>query len=334
MSLGVYSIFFFLISLPGLLFRRIYYSGEFAKQYTPKNLVLAIFYSMIIGIVVLYCSGLIYNQSVSSFFKWNTISSETCKNILEELYKKPSSLNSIDLLFDELFVKKILFFLLIIVSTSIVSSSFIYILVRTFKLDKRISFLRFSNHWYYYLRGEFLQFKQFKTKYKSIELVLADILVNTSDGNNILYTGNVSQYEIDKQTNSLDSIYLSDAQKKVGNDVSDINSTCLVIPYKNVLNINLRVVYTPKSNRDWFKIYENFHILLIFIFFSIPFFWNFSNFSSPLIAKFLMAYFFSTIPSFPNLYIENDKKIWTTIFQFGMITLFVIGLYYLLNWVF
>lgn len=300
MSLGWYSILFFVISLPGLLFRRTYYWGAFTAQYKAKNFILSIFYSMLIGILIVYLSLYVFNNSVVEFFKWSKITNKTFDNLITQLNSSTGINYIIKLLDTPKVVKKLITLVLLVFSISALLGAISFKIVRLFKLDIIIPFLKFSNHWHYYFRGEFLKFKEFNSTKNKAAFVYADILSDKGNGETVLYHGIVSQYELDKHnSNQLDTIHLTNPGRYKGKESSEIKSDCLILPYSRVLNINLRVAEIDLSDRsekidNWIKILLPLFTLVFAI---LPFFLGlFKTWQFPWLATFLLGNTMGTIP--------------------------------------
>ncbi len=310
MDIGVYSFLFFLVALPGIIFRRFYYQGEFSKQFTPRYFVLSLFYSSLIGVFILYLSICFYNSFMVEMFGWDSFSKQKVKTLILSCIgdNQMNALDLIDLLFLKSFIFKCLSLSLTIVFISWFSAIFSFQVVRILRLDKIFSFLRFSNYWYYYLRGEFLQFKDFKTDYKKIDLVYADVLLDTGNEGTKLYSGTLKQYIIDKSNDSLETLYLADVvrYKKGDPEPKTIPSHCFILPYSKIININLRVAYTKKAEKKDFEGYFSFYVkkylaLIMIVFAILPFIRGFHSlwetYSYPLFAKSLASIYFLLLPA-------------------------------------
>lgn len=353
MNLEIYSLFFFVFAFPGLIARRFYYSKEFSKQFTPKNFVVSLFYSFILGIGIIYISSVLYNILIPKFTGWSKINSNLISN-LYTTYCGKNAISLVKLLFNDTFLLKIVILGLITISFSIVIALVTYNFIRILRLDKKISFLRFSNHWFYYFRGEFLHFSEFKEKESKISkkkfFVYADILTDTANSGTLLYSGVVKQYELNKDTNDLETIYLSEVLRwKKDGTAKEVHSDCLIIPYKNVLNINLNTIIqekiqTENSKNTNFKIltftranYDRIEPIILLFFFCIPFFDFFNiiknNFAHVITAKILIALFVFMLPKLGYNLIYDRKKI-NPLFVFlalFLILLMYYGIYKLLD---
>lgn len=342
MSLGIYSFLFFLIALPGIIFRRFYYQGEFSNQFYPKQLIISLFYSFIIGIFIIYLSFLFYNNFLSSIFNFNPISKDTAKSVLNSIFSGDSStINLLDNLFNSSFVLKFFILSLIIIFISWLLAITTYHLVRELKLDIKIKSLSFDNHWYYYFRGEFLRFKDFNVKFKKIDLVTADILVKIDDHSTILYRGAVKQYYLDKTSNKIETIHLSDTSKEDSDGNSKkIPGHCFIIPFEKVININLKVAYTTYQNSSINVFIKKHQLNLMVIFLLLPY----SILLTPLSLEFenifiaisLLSIFFMMIPSVFDVLSDknkNSKDKISVIIGYFFIGLITFGIYKLFIWI-
>lgn len=205
MSLTIdFILLFILIVIPGFLFKRFYFYGEFSKQFSTKDSVYkSTFYSFIPGILI----------QVSCFAIYTTL--------------WPSDFNNIDVLYTVKFLlaktnqtspNKATEFInngfsgfwkyeLSVFATAILLGAILSRLVRLFKFDLRYKFLRFRNHWFYVFSGEINSLRKFrlaKKKLGDIESLTnffsyypphVDILVNNHSGQ-ALYSGYVIDYVV------------------------------------------------------------------------------------------------------------------------------------------
>jgi hypothetical protein len=174
-------------------------------------------------------------------------------NTLSEFYNNVINFKFTELnLYYDLFISIIVYLALVIILSAITAQIFWYI-VRGLKLDRKYKILRFDNFWNYYFKGEIKDFKEFNGLNKGkVILVKADILLNNESTDPILYSGILSQYTIKNKSNELENIYLTETQvwkknKKNKHIKKDIPGDCMIIPNKNILNINLNYVWEKKS---------------------------------------------------------------------------------------
>lgn len=257
--------FFISIVIPGILFRRFYFYGEFSKQFNTKDPVLhSIFFSIVPGIGIQLVSVFLYNLFVgfeSSYLDVFTIFKDITSDGNVETQEQTKVFIDDDII---TFFSYILFVFLFASFLGWASSR----LIRLFKWDRKYKLFRFKNQWYYIFSGELLNLKKFKDAHKEfignlnksenqdILMTFADILVSASDNNDRkeLYTGYVVDYDLKSDdTSQLDRVYLMDTyryKKMVNKNGSNETNQK---PEKPLLSRNrLRVpgdVFVLKANR-------------------------------------------------------------------------------------
>jgi hypothetical protein len=246
-------IIFLFIIFPGIVFRRFYFLGEFTKQFNSKTWTQSLLMSFIPGLFIQLLTFYIFinlpNSTKTGFETLNF-------NTLSEFYNKIISFKFTELsLYYEL-LKSILIYLTLVIILSAIIAQIFWHIVRSLKLDCKYKILRFDNFWNYYFKGEIKDFKEFKGLNKGkVILVKADVLLKSESTDPILYSGILSQYTIKNKTNELENIYLTECQvwKKNNDDKhirKDIQGDCMIIPNKNILNINLNYIWEKKTKRD------------------------------------------------------------------------------------
>ena len=339
MSIGVFPFIFFLLALPGIIFRRFYYQGEFSKQFQPKQIVISVFYAFIIGILIIYLSTLSYNQFIAVWNSWNPITSEKVKSILTECYTtKTSPINLISLLFDYKFMKKLTILSTVIVSLSWLLATICYKTVRLLRLDIRWKSLSFDNYWYYYFRGEFFKFRSFQKKHIKSDIVFVDLLVNLGDGTTKLYSGIVREYYLDK-SGKLSSIHLSNHYTYKENTVKVIPGDCFVIPFDKVININIEISHRKiegneekkKENRRRILTFLSKHMgKLTLLLFVLPYFLPYSyfenNFKFGFLALFFISILLMMLPPMVKDVLDVKSKKRDVIITYFVLCLFFFGL--------
>ena len=233
--------FFISIVIPGILFRRFFFYGEFSKQFNTKDPVLhSIFFSIIPGIVIQVISFIIYNFSLgfdSSFLDVFTIFRDITSDGSNGTQEATKGFINNDII--TFFLYSIFVFTLASL-LGWISSRFI----RARKWDKKYKLFRFKNQWYYIFSGEVLNMKKFeeahhvsfknnKGEEQDTLMTYADVLVSVSEQSDRkeLYTGYVVDYDLKSDdTTQLDRVYLIDTHRykkkekvfdKDGNEVKD-----------------------------------------------------------------------------------------------------------------
>lgn len=239
-------ILFVLVLFPGLIFRRLYYYGEFSKQFgSGLSLIKLIAISSIPGLINLICIFLIYD----TFFYHIDI--ELVINRIKDLsnpelkLEKAShgSMNSI--LKDSVFP-----FLSFLYVSSILLGALSGRLIRITRLDTKFKLLQFKNYWFYVFSGELARFKKMKhlkNSNKKHLFTVADILVESSSKTH-LYSGIVVDYELnEKDCQCLNKVMLQNAERyKEENDKmvpKKIPGSMLVVDCAKMKNINLTYVF-------------------------------------------------------------------------------------------
>lgn len=239
MNLALSTFVIFLIFLPGIFFRRFYYTQEFSSEYFKQSF-LEIFFSGFIPSMIIHaiwyflagCIGYSVDLELVGSLLTNNPSPLVFKNLKE--YSQP-----------------ILWYnLSMCIGTAILARTTQQI-VRITGLDKKISLLRYQNSWYYIFTGEFMEFsnsnkKLIEDRVEDIELVYVDALVQTQEGS-VLYEGILVLYELSKE-GGLESIsleqvqrrFLKDDRKKLlkGPKHYQVPGDLLLLKYSEIKNLN------------------------------------------------------------------------------------------------
>jgi len=267
--------FFISIIIPGIIFRRFFFYGEFSKQFNTKDPVLhSIFFSIVPGIVIQIVSFIIYNLSLD--FNSSLLDIFV---IFRDVTSDGS--NGTNKLTEDFINNNLITFLIYSLVVFVFSAFLGWASSRTIRnrqWDKKYKLFRFKNQWYYIFSGEVLNLKKFeeahnisfksnKSSDQDIFITYADILVSVSEQNDRkeLYTGYVVDYDLKSDDISqLDKIYLIDTHRykkkekildESGLEVKDKNQEVetptksrnrlrvpgdiFVLNAKNIVNLNL-----------------------------------------------------------------------------------------------
>jgi len=129
-------------------------------------------------------------------------------------------------------------------------------LIRVLKFDRQYKLFRFSNDWYYLLSGEFLGFPEVPDHPEEVSFKLVNVLTNTG-GEQLLYIGELIHYTLSDE-GGLDNVVLKDAKRRLlQNDDADdryynIPGRYITIPYKTIVNINIRYFYLADVTDEGF----------------------------------------------------------------------------------
>ncbi|WBL43010.1 hypothetical protein PBT90_19985 [Algoriphagus halophytocola] len=233
-------VYIIMLVIPGVFFKRIYFQGPFTRQFQSglfaDRLITSLFWGILVQIVTFYIFINTFNVQYESIFE-----------LLTETHSKLTNNEVPD--FNESGLTNILLYLLGSVIIALFLGFFAFHFVRIFQLDQRFAVLRFANKWHYYFSGEILNSREFKQKsFKrgKVATTLIDVLVKYGEDDNRLFSGSLVQYSITSEGN-LNTIYLTGTRRyknSKGDAISpkEIPGDCFVIPYQNVLDMNVQYI--------------------------------------------------------------------------------------------
>jgi hypothetical protein len=310
-----------LILFPGLIFRRLYYYGEFSKQFgAGMSLIKLISISSIPGLINLVCIYYFYTIFISNIDIGAIV--DTFKDISNPEHKwketTGTTLNTS--------IENSVSFLSFLFLSSILLGMLLGRLVRITRIDTKVKLLRFKNQWFYMLSGEMTKFKKLrhlKEQNKKHIFTKADVLIDVNDKAQ-LYSGVVVDYELlENDCQTLSKIMLQNAERyvlKEGKKVPvKIPGNILVVDCSSMKNINLTYVYERTTNFLESKIpafIDNlFSIIIVLL---IPFFffqtdfieWNIYReyFDFPWYKKVFTYLFVVQILNVINPFVKNKEK--------------------------
>lgn len=288
------------VLIPGFIFRRVYFQGGFSKQFDSKSWSHSLFYSILFGIVIELITISLYAKFYS------TIDGNT----LIDFYKCISEDDIPIWIFEVKALKSLLVFFLFLLLVSFILGYFIYGLVRGFKFDRKFKSLRFNNQWHYYFTGEIKDFKEYKHINGEFQCTHVDALVNMQTGKNRLYSGFLAEHTICSNTGNLEAIYITFPQRydEVNRIWKDIKSDVLILPYNQIINLNLR--YTFKVKEPLPVEVKAFLITLVFVWVDYFNWLSDYNLLSKILLKLFLTIFFLLFfmlkTNYSTLKKEND----------------------------
>lgn len=250
MSIALSTLVLFFLLVPGIAFRRFYYSEEFSREYF-KETFFAVFIATIIPSLFFqflwYQSVKVFGFYVDLSVFGDLISSKPSNTTFKNIEK-----NSLNVLVYNLTMFLTAGF------TGYISKQ----IVRKYKLDRRHKFFRFQNSWHYILKGEFFDFPRAEIvldidKVEDIEFVFVDVIVEINNASYI-YDGVLVDYEL-SSNGGLDTISIANAQRRNLSDDAkyskkgtkkdnsekyySIDGHILVLKYCEIKNLNF-IYYT------------------------------------------------------------------------------------------
>ncbi len=239
MDIALGGIVILVILLPGLLFRKGYFSEEFSNQYTVGNFFRlfldTLFPSIITYIlflpIIYYGCGYYYDIELIL----GVLSSDS--NLVAK------SIKQIDF-----YSKEILLFQLVINAVAFGAGYWLKSFVLKNSYDARSKFLRYKNVWHYILSAKYILFKRsqidlLNNTIEDIDFTFVDALVDVGD-KPILYTGVLVDYELARD-GGLDLLYLKFPQRKVLDSkcgFKEIEGNTLVLKYNEIINLNFSFI--------------------------------------------------------------------------------------------
>jgi hypothetical protein len=127
--------------------------------------------------------------------------------------------------------------------------------VRMLKLDRKFKLFRFTNDWHYLLSGEFLDFPEVPDDPEEVSFKLVNALTEVG-GLQMIYIGELIHFTLSDQ-GGLENIVLKDAKRRLlQDDLSenryyDIPGRYITIPYKTIININIRYFYLEEVTDNY-----------------------------------------------------------------------------------
>lgn len=249
--------------MPGLVFKRLYFYGEFSKQFSIKEpLYNLIFFAVLPGIVLQLIGYLLY----AVMYKGLPLAG--CMQGIQTLFSSGVNDNGSFGILSYLDFSEVLIYQLFICVFSFITGFLSARLIRYLSLDKRSKILRFRNQWYYILSGEILVFKKFKPHYVHINpsdqknkkqfLTHVDVVIEAPAGFE-MYSGFVIDYDLkNSDPSELDKLYLKGASRYVTNSKDgairsrgekiEIPGDVFILETDKLLNMN--VSYKKSENTE------------------------------------------------------------------------------------
>lgn len=243
MNIALSTLILFLFLIPGFLFRRFYYTGEFSKQYFKQNFTDLVFPTLIpsllfhaLGIFLIshspFTSNYVVDVGVISGLISGVANYEQVNRALLNIYT---------------YSGPILAYFLTISLISGVTGFLVKVLVRNLKLDRRQKIFRFQNEWHYIFSGEILDFPRVPGKAEDLDFTYVDALVKSDEGT-IIYSGLLTEYVLSKE-GGIDRLYLTDVKRRyLKNDEREkpgenkyyyMPGQFFVLPFQHVINLHI-----------------------------------------------------------------------------------------------
>lgn len=292
---------FAFVLLPGLIFRRFFFLGEFSKQVSfkdsiPRSFLLSLIPSLLIQLLFIFIISLLNRFVFSSPLDFDL-------GYWIDYYR---CVTSPDFTFVGSEIEKLWDVVIVIVNIAVslyISSALLgvafFLIIRYWKLDRRSKLLRYNNDWYYIFSSEILQFKKFEEVLKNKDGLVGSIAVNDHEdmhfktenrytkvdvlveelaGNNF-YSGIVVDYDLNHSNiQQLERLYLKDTVRykpikdkdgnKTGTMQVKVPGDYFIILGKEIKNINVSYEPITTSSRKLnakHRLLSKFQVISAFI---------------------------------------------------------------------
>ncbi len=128
-------------------------------------------------------------------------------------------------------------------------------IIRVLKFDRKFKLFRFTNDWHYLLSGEFLDFPEVPDHPEEVSFKLVNALTSVGS-QQMIYIGELIHFTLSDE-GGLENIVLKDAKRRLlQDDLSEnryyeIPGRYITIPYKTIVNINIRYFYLEEVTADY-----------------------------------------------------------------------------------
>ncbi|MCA1750269.1 MAG: hypothetical protein LC670_00515 [Flavobacteriales bacterium] len=235
------SLVIFFLFIPGVLFRRFYFTEEFSKQYFKPSfseLLLSSFFpglfihAFLLALVV-YPLGYKIDYYIFGLILLGNSEAQLIQEIASNV---------------DHFSSEILWYFSASILLGIVLGRFTKTMIRRTMLDRKYKLFRFKNEWHYLFSGEILDFPRVSGSYEEVDFRYVDALVQTNEGV-FIYNGFPEEYILSKD-GGIDRIYLSDVRRRLMKEDNQegkkeryyrLPGKFFVLPYEHI--INLHIVY-------------------------------------------------------------------------------------------
>jgi hypothetical protein len=333
-----------LILFPGVIIRKLYFYGEFSKQFTAGiSFVKLLSISSIPGLINLIVIYFVYDSVISEIDLGAVI--DTFKDVGSSNFKFEESTETP---IKERLNDKVFPFLGFLYLFAVIVGSISGRLVRITRLDTRFKLLKFKNYWFYLFNNEHTKFKKMrylKEPNSKHLFTIADVLIDSNNKTN-LYSGIIVDYELlEGDSQVLSKLMLRDAERYSEKDgirvPVKIPGNLLVVDCHSMKNINLTFVCEKTEGflkSKWPSIVDLIFSLLIISL--IPFFifrtdyieWNiYLNYFKLVWYEKVIFYFLTVqVLSLFNPFVKNNEKeykyvgIWELVAKAAIIVVLVV----------
>jgi hypothetical protein len=238
-SLAVSTLFLFLFILPGITFKRAYLSSVFSRKLKFSGILDEVFWALFPSIIMHIISYLLLTgASVIFDFEFDI------KRVLSiALFEQENEAVYVDIFL------AYLLYCTFVMTISFFAGHASRKIIRVSKFDRKFKLFRFTNDWHYLLSGEFLDFPEVPDNPEEVSFKLVNALTSVGSQQMIHFTLS--------DEGGLENIVLKDAKRRLLQDdllenrYYDIPGRYITIPYKTIVNINIRYFYLEEVTDDY-----------------------------------------------------------------------------------
>lgn len=243
MEIALGALVLVVILLPGIAFRKAYFSQEFSNQYTINDFF-QLFGNTFIPSIILYLAAFPIVTLAGYTYNLKTLIGLISSN--DTLISE--SVNKV-----EEFKIEIILFQLVINASSFVIGYYLknYFVANSY--DSKIEFLRYKNIWHYMLSAKFINFERSQislntNKVEDVDITYVDALVTVGD-KVFIYNGILVDYQLAPEGH-LDLIIIKEVQRKQidQNGFKDIDGHVVILKYDSIINLNLTFIDATVDN--------------------------------------------------------------------------------------
>lgn len=245
MSFAVSTLFLFLFILPGITFKRAYLSSVFSRKLKFSGILDEVFWALFPSLIMHIIAYLLLAGASAIF----DLTIDLPKVLSIALFEQENEAAYVDI-----------FLAYLIYCTFVMTVSFFAghasrRIVRMLKFDRKFKLFRFTNDWHYLLSGEFLDFPEVPDHPEEVSFKLVNALTIVGS-QQMIYIGELIHFTLSDE-GGLENIVLKDAKRRLlQDDLSEnryyeIPGRYITIPYKTIVNINVRYFYLEEVTDDY-----------------------------------------------------------------------------------
>jgi len=239
MNIALSAVVIFILLLPPIAFYLSFTFGRFAKTGPKLGLLEGLMLSAIFSILL---------HGIALYF----IKTETRFDVLALLLGgdlKGFNATLTNAVFKNLFLAFVRYNSLLVFFSVLAGTCARWIVNKT-GLHAKLELIRLYNRWWYLFQGYKVDEFNNQPALPDFDIVFVDVLVNTNAGT-VIYSGYLVDFVCSGET--LDRIYLSETIKREfkqnsgSGEARAIDGETMVIPYSNIINMNLHFVSFPED---------------------------------------------------------------------------------------